>query len=250
MSSPLPSLANRVVLVTGSGQGLGRAVALACARAGATVLLHGRKAKKLEAVYDEIVARGDPQPFILTLDLEIAGSAELAGLAQAIQSQAGRLDGIVHNAALLANLAPIEHQTLEQWLSMLRVNTAAPFALTRACLPLLKTAQDARVVFTLDSHGVAPKAYWGGYAVSKAALAALVAILADEWESRPNLRVHGVVPGAIDSPMRKQTHPAESPESQMSLDRVVPLYVELLGGGTFKSGEVVDAGEWVDSCGG
>src|SRR5438105_295769 len=228
ISPPSSSLTNRVVLVTGAGQGLGRAIAFGCAREGATVILHGRNVKKLEGVYDEIVDAGHAQPFIFPLDLSTASAAEFAAMAQAIQNQAGRLDAIVHNAALLTNLAPIEHQTLDQWLAMLRVNVAAPFALTRACLPLLANAPDASVIFTLDTRGQQPKAFWGGYAVSKAALGALLAILADEWESRPNLRVNGVVPGGIDAPMRKQTHPAESVADQTPVEKVVPLYLGLL----------------------
>lgn len=245
-----PSLTGRVILITGAGQGLGRTLALGCAREGATVILHGRNVKKLEAVYDEIMAAQFPQPFIFPLDLNAAGSGEYAALVQAIQDQAGRLDGIVHNAALLTNLGPIEQQTLEQWLSILRVNLAAPFALTRACLPLLATAPDASVVFTLDTRGMQPKAYWGGYAVAKAGLAALLAVLADEWESRSTLRVNGVVPGAIDSPLRKQTHPAENVEQQMPLTKLLPLYLHLLAGQSkAESGRVWYAQTWLAESG-
>jgi NAD(P)-dependent dehydrogenase (short-subunit alcohol dehydrogenase family) len=241
----LPSLAQRVVLVTGAGQGLGRAIALACAQQGATVILHGRTARKLEAVYDEIDALAAAQPFILPLDLATATSADFAALAHSIQTQAGRLDGIVHCAALLTNLSPLEQQTLEQWLVMLRVNLAAPFALTRACLPLLSAAPDASVVFTLDSRGQQPKAYWGGYAVAKAGLAALLAVLADEWEHRPNLRANAVVPGPIASPMRRQTHPGETSAEQTAVEELVPLYLHLLGGqNKADSGTIWHADKW------
>jgi NAD(P)-dependent dehydrogenase (short-subunit alcohol dehydrogenase family) len=102
-------------------------------------------------------------------------------------------------------------------------------------------------VFTLDTHGQAPKAYWGGYAVAKAALAALLAILADEWESRPGLRVSGVVPGPMDSPMRRQTHPAENPADQAAPESIVPLYLGLIGGWiTGERGQVWDARAWLD----
>ena len=241
----LPSLAQRVVLVTGAGQGLGRVIALACARQGATVILHGRTVQKLEGVYDEINAATATQPFILPLDLETATSSDFAALAHAIQTQAGRLDAIVHCAAMLTKLSPLEQQTLEQWLATLRVNLAAPFALTRACLPLLNAAADASVIFTLDSRGQQPKAYWGGYAVAKAGLAALLAVLADEWENRPNLRANAVVPGPIASPMRRQTHPGETLERQTAVEELVPLYMYLLGGqNKSDSGAIWDANEW------
>jgi NAD(P)-dependent dehydrogenase (short-subunit alcohol dehydrogenase family) len=244
----LPSLAERVVLVTGAGQGLGRVIALACARQGATVILHGRTVDKLEAVYDEIEAVSATQSFILPLDLATATSTDFAALTHAIQTQAGRLDGIVHCAAMLTKLSPLEQQTLEQWLAMLRVNLAAPFALTRACLPLLRAAPDASVVFTLDSRGQQPKAYWGGYAVAKAGLAALLAILADEWENRPNLRVNAVVPGPIASPMRRQSHPGETSAEQTAVEELVPLYLHLLGGqNKADSGTIWHADEWRNS---
>jgi NAD(P)-dependent dehydrogenase (short-subunit alcohol dehydrogenase family) len=246
----LYSLVGRVILITGSGQGLGRAIALAAAEAGATVILHGRKVSRLESVYDEIVARDRPQPFIFPLDLATAAAPDFAAMAQAIQAQAGRLDGIVHNAALLASLSPIEQQSLDQWLNVLRVNLAAPFALTRACVPLLSASPDASVVFTLDTRGQEPKAFWGGYAASKAGLAALVGVLADEWENRANLRVNGVVPGPMDSPMRKQTHPGGSLEPLPSPEELAPLYLHLVAGQTkAESGTIVDARRWLSERG-
>jgi NAD(P)-dependent dehydrogenase (short-subunit alcohol dehydrogenase family) len=171
-------LKSRVILVTGAGQGMGRSAALAYAAHGATVILHGRNVKKLESVYDEIEAAGGAQPSIFPLDLEKAEDKDFAAIAQAIKLQLGRLDGILHNAALLFNLTPLEAQTLDQWLALLRVNLIAPFALTRACLPLLKASPDGSVVMTSDTHGHAPAAYWGGFAVAKAAIEALVKIQA------------------------------------------------------------------------
>src|SRR5689334_3072725 len=138
--APRDLLKNRVILVTGAGQGIGRTAALTFADHGATVILHGRNVKKLEKVYDEIEARRSAQPAIFPLDLEKAGDSEFAAIASAIEQQLGRLDGILHNASMLGSLSPLETQTLEQWLALLRVNLVAPFALTRACLPLLKAS--------------------------------------------------------------------------------------------------------------
>src|SRR6266542_5615624 len=177
------SLEGRVIVVTGATGGLGRALALACATHGATVVLHGRVARKLEALYDEIIAAGHPEPSILPLDLATAKAEDFANVASALQAQAGRVDAIVHTAVVLGALSPIEHQTFDQWLSTLRVNLLAPFGLTRASLLMMRATPDASVIFTLDTRGQEPKAYWGAYAVAKAGLSALLAILADEWEN-------------------------------------------------------------------
>ena len=143
-------------------------------------------------------------------------------------------------------MGPIEHQPFDQWLATLRVNLLAPFGLTRALLPLLRAAPDASVVFTLDTGGQAPKAYWGAYAVAKAGLSALLAIIADEWERVPNVRINGVVPGPMCSPLRAQTHPGEDVTRLPPPDRLVPLYLYLLSGQPKEeSGGVIDAPTWL-----
>ncbi len=245
--SPLPlPLQNRVVVITGAAGGLGRVLALGCAALGATVVLHGRVLRKLEAVYDEIVARGDPEPSLLALDLNQATADDFANVATALQTQYGRVDAIVHTAVMLGALGPIEHQGFDQWQATLRVNLLAPFGLTRALLPLLRAAPDASVVFTLDTHGQAPKAYWGAYAVAKAGLSALLAILADEWETVPNVRANGVVPGPMRSPLRAQTHPGHDVTSLPPPERLVPLYLYLLAGQPkTQSGGVIDGQAWL-----
>lgn len=240
--APPDLLKNRVILVTGAGQGLGKAAALAFAQHGATVILHGRKVQKLEAVYDEIEQSRGPQPVIFTLDLETAGSKDFEVLAQAIRSQLGRLDGILHNAAYLDGLAPLANQTLEQWLKLLRVNLAAPFALTRACFPLLKGSDDASVIVTCETHGHEPKAYWGGFAVAKCGLEAYLKIQAQEWEILPTLRINGVIPGPVATPQRAKTHPGELKESLSKPESLMPVYLYLMGPASQgMSGEVLHA---------
>ncbi len=242
-----PDLTGRAILVTGASGGLGRPLALACATRGATVVLHGRVVRKLEALYDEIVAAGHPQPTILPLDLAKAGRNDYDNVAGALRAQLGRLDGLVHTAAFLGSLGPIEHQTPEAWRTAFDVNVTAAVALTRAALPLLTAAPKASVVFTLDTRGVAPRAFWGAYAASKAALGALAATLADEWEARPNLRVNAVVPGPIHSPLRAQTHPGEDKSVLPPPDALVPLYLYLLAAQPkAESGVIVDARAWLD----
>jgi NAD(P)-dependent dehydrogenase (short-subunit alcohol dehydrogenase family) len=201
-----------VILVTGAGQGLGKAAALAYAAHGATVVLTGRKVPKLEQTYDAIVDAGGPDPAIFPLDLEQAADADYTALAQAIHNEFGRLDGILHSAAHFVPLAPLAIQTLDQWLALLRVNLAAPFALTKACLPMLKRADTSSVVFTSETHAAEPKAYWGGFAVAKAGLHTLTAVWADELEGTP-VRVNTLIPGPVASPQRMQSHPGEAPVS-------------------------------------
>ncbi|MCC7325573.1 MAG: SDR family NAD(P)-dependent oxidoreductase [Burkholderiales bacterium] len=252
MTTPLPnpppigSLHDRIVLITGASGGLGAALARACAAHGATVILHGRVVRKLEALYDEITEAQHPEPVILPLDLAKATADDFGNVANALQAQLGRLDGLVHTAALLGSLGPIEHQSFDSWLSLLRVNVAAPMGLTRALLPLLSEAADASVLFTLDNRGEQPRAYWGGYAVTKAAVSALARELADEWENRPQLRINAVVPGPIRSPLRGQTHPGEDRAALPPPDALVPLYLHLLAGQPkADSGQLVDAQAWL-----
>jgi NAD(P)-dependent dehydrogenase (short-subunit alcohol dehydrogenase family) len=251
---PLPSprdpvevdLSGRAILVTGASGGLGRPLAIACARRGATVVLHGRVVRKLEEVYDEIVAAGAPQPTILPLDLGTATADDFGQVAGAVRAQLGRLDGLVHAAAALGSLGPIEHQTFDAWQKVLRVNLSAAMALTRSMLPLLADAPDAAVVFTLDTRGDDPRAYWGSYAAAKAGLAALAATLADEWENRPNLRIDAVVPGPMRSPLRALTHPGEDRAALPLPEALVPLYLHLLGARAKEdSGARIDAQAWL-----
>ena len=239
-------LSGRVIMVTGATGGLGRPLARACAARGATVVLHGRTVRKLEALYDEIVADRHPQPTILPLDLAAANADDFGSVAGAIRAQLGRLDGLVHAAALLGSLGPIEHQSFDAWLKVLRVNLASAMALTRSALPLLAAAADACVVFTLDARGEDPRAYWGAYAAAKAGLSALAATLADEWEARANLRIDAVVPGPMRTPLRMLTHPGEDRSSLPLPDALVPLFLYLLGAQPkAESGARIDARAWL-----
>jgi NAD(P)-dependent dehydrogenase (short-subunit alcohol dehydrogenase family) len=243
VQSPLDG---RVVLITGATGGVGRALSLACARAGATVVLHARVVRKLEALYDEILAEKLPEPVILPLDLGRAEAADFANVGSALEAQFGRLDALVHTAAMLGSLGPLEHQSFEMWVALLRVNVAAPMGLTRIVTPLLNRAPDASVVFTLDSRGQEPRAYWGGYAVTKAGIAALARELADEWEHRMNVRVNALVPGPIRSPLRGQTHPGEDAARLPDPEMLVPLYLHLIAGQRKQDSEaLIDAQAWL-----
>ena len=229
---PPPGLLDgRAILVTGAGQGLGRAVALACAAKGATVALLGRKQEKLAATYDAITAAGGREPAMIPLDLNAAGSVDLDHLAQLLRRDLGRLDGIAHCAAHFVPLGPLANQTLEQWMTLLRVNLAAPFALSRACLPLLAKSDDPSIVLAGETHGLAPRAYWGGFAVSKAALSTLAAVWADELPPERGPRVNVLVPGPIASPQRAMSHPGEDRARLRTPEQAARAFLFLLGSG-------------------
>lgn len=227
---PRPDLlAGRVILVTGASSGLGRAASLAFARHGATVALLARDEAKLEAVYDEIVAAGGPEPAMFPYDLGAADDRSLETLAGTLAHHLQRLDGVLHSAHQFYSLTPLELQTLEQWQTLMRVNLIAPFALTRACLPLLKQAPDASVVFTGETHGHHPGAYWGGYAVAKSGLETLTRIWADELGAEQNLRINTLIPGQVATTLRSRTHPGLAPETVAGVDDLMPCYLYLMG---------------------
>lgn len=229
-SAPKTLLQDRVILVTGAGGGVGREAALSYAAHGATVILHGRNVAKLEEVYDEIEAAGYPQAAIIPLDFEKADAQAFEGLAGSIGLQLKRLDGILHNATAALSPFPLELHSFDQWMNLLRVNVAAPAALTKACLPLLKAAPHASIIMTGESHGHTPSAFWGAYAVSKAALEPMVKIWSQEFENlHPNLRINALIPGPVNSPIRRKTHPGEDHTTIAQAADLMPAYLYLMG---------------------
>ncbi len=222
-------LKDRVILVTGAGQGIGKSAALAYAASGATVILIGRKVAKLEEVYDAISAAGYAEAAIFPLDLETASEQDFANMAEGIYQQLGRLDGILHNAAHFDNLSPLEIQTMAQFEHMMRVNLIAPFALTKACLPLLQRAPDASVIFTSTSAGHQAAAYWGAHGISKNAVEHMVKTWALELERHLNIRLNTVIPGAVQCPQRKKSHPGEVHGNLPPAESIMPLYQYLMG---------------------
>ncbi|HVH82844.1 MAG TPA: YciK family oxidoreductase [Steroidobacteraceae bacterium] len=222
-------LAGRVIGITGASDGLGRAVALACAQHGAHVVLIGRSDQKLEAVHGAIAALGAPEAAIGILDLERALAADYDRLAAAVGERYGRLDGLLHNAGLLGTLAPIEHYDVPTWCRVLHVNLTAAFALTQVLLPALKKSADASVVFTSSSVGRRGRAYWGAYAVAKFALEGLAQVLADELQGTSAIRVNTLNPGRARTAMRRQAYPAEDAATVSLPETLTGPYIALLG---------------------
>lgn len=226
---PKDLLKDRVILVTGAGDGIGRAVSKGLAVHGATVVLLGKTIKKLEAVYDEIMQAGGPLPGIYPMDLMGAKYKDYEDMVAILDQEYGRLDGLLHNAGILGERAPIEHHEIHIWQQVLQVNLSAPFALTKACLEILYKSPDASVVFTGSTVGRKPRAYWGAYSVSKAGIEALSAILADETEFRGTLRVNSLNPGSVRTEMRRMAFPAEDRSKLPAPEQILPAYLYLLG---------------------
>ena len=240
-------LRGRVALVTGAGQGLGKVAALAFAKHGASVILHGRNVPRLEATYDEIVAAGYPEPAILPLDYFTTTQAELDAYAQSIHSTFGRLDVIFHGASHFVSCMPLALHDLDMWAKYCRVNLAVPAALTKACLPLLKRAADGSVIFLTETHAVEPKAFWGAFSTTKGALHNMVAIWADEMEGQANLRFNLCLPGPVASPMRSKSHPGEIANQQRPANVLARYFVFLASSDSAKiSAAMLDCQP--DSC--
>jgi len=223
------SLKDRIILVTGAGDGIGRAAALSFARHGARVILLGKTLEKLEKVYDSIVALKAPEPVILPLDLEKANVENYKMVANSIIEQFGHLDGLLHNAALLGPRSPIAYYSEQAWQQLMQVNVNAAFMLTKALLAALQEAPNASIVFTSSSVGRQGRAYWGAYAVSKFAVEGFSQVLADELRQTSKVRVNCIDPGATRTNMRKDAYPAENPETLTTPDDIMPTYLYLMG---------------------
>lgn len=197
-------LKDRVILVTGAGGGLGRALALACAQAGATTVLAGRTVGKLEALYDAIKAQGLPEPALYPLNLAGATWADYEQLAATLEREFGRLHGLAHCAAHFKGYTPLAELEGRDWLETLQVNLTAAYALTRHCLPLLERSGEGSVAFVSDECGRRGKAYAGAYGVSKFALEGLMQTWAQELEGAGRVRVNTLDPGPMDTPLRRR----------------------------------------------
>lgn len=221
-------LDDRVILVTGAGDGIGRAAAKAYAYHGATVILLGKTVTKLEAVYDEIEAAGGPEPAIYPMHLEGASPHDFDEMAHVIDVNFGQLDGVLHNAANMPYLSRIKDYDADDWMKVMQVNVNAPFLVTQACMPLLSQSGDASIVFTGDTVGHDGKAFWGAYGVSKRAIEGFTQILAAELE-KTNIRVNCIDPGPTLTALRKRAYPGEDPAAPKAPEAVMPLYLWAMG---------------------
>jgi len=219
-------LNNRTLLVTGAGAGIGNAVARACARHGATVILLDKTVPALENLYDKIEAQGSPQPAIYPLDLQTATVDEYRKLAHHIESQLGQLDGIVNNAGALGAYSPFKHYDLSLYQQTMAINLHAPFFLTQACLPLLEQAQDPAIVISTHASN---RAYNGAFGMAKAGQQAMLEILAHEYSNDIVIRVNGIDTGPVNTRMRRLNFPGEDPGLHPNPEDITAPYVYFIG---------------------
>jgi len=225
-AAPADLLRDRIIMVTGAGDGIGAEAARRYAAHGATVALTGRTQSKLEAVYDSIVAAGHPEPTIAVMDFAEAQGDDYQAVADALEKEFGRLDGLLHNASILGHLCAIEHYEVAEWLQVMHVNLNAEFILTQAVLPLLKIASDPAVVFTSSGVGRKGRALWGAYAVSKFATEGLMQTLADE---HADMRINCINPGGTRTAMRRAAYPGEDPRTLKTPAEIMGPYLYLMG---------------------
>ncbi|MBD1575456.1 MULTISPECIES: YciK family oxidoreductase [Vibrio] len=224
---PANALEDKVILVTGAGDGIGREAALHYAQHGATVILLGRTVAKLTSVYDEIEAKGYPQAAIIPLDMQGATKQHYIDMSETIKQQFGRLDAVLHNAGMLGVLTPfaqIEESTFDE---VMQINVKAQLLMTQAVLPLILAAEHGRIVFTSSTVGHVGKAYWASYAISKFATEGMMMTLADELTDT-QVRVNAINPGATRTKMRASAFPAEDTNLLKTAADIMPLYLYLV----------------------
>ena len=236
------SLKDRVIMVTGAGDGIGKAAAIAYAQAGARVILAGRTVEKLEQVYDQIISAGECEPLIYPVDFEGATEDDFNELANQCDRQFGRLDGLLLNAGILGQRTPLSSYRHDVWTKVLQVNVTAQHLITKALMPVLEASDNASVIFTTSGVGRVGRAFWGAYAVSKFAVEGLVQTWAAETEGLNSVRINCINPGATSTQMRAQAFPAENPENIASPQDIMPAYLYLMGSDSnLVNGQSIDA---------
>ncbi|MBB1391740.1 YciK family oxidoreductase [Shewanella sp. SG44-6] len=221
-------LNNKTILVTGAGDGIGRAASIEFAKHGATVILLSKTVKKLENVYDEIVNAGYPKPAIVPLDMKGATEQNYIDMADTIAEQFGCLDGLLHNASQLGALGPFEHIDLTSLETILKVNVTAQAIMTKSLLPIMRKSEHASIIFTSSSVGRKGRAYWGPYAFSKFATEGMMQVLADECDNT-SVRANSINPGATRTEMRAKAYPGEDPQTLKTAQEIMPTYLFLMG---------------------
>ena len=221
-------LDDKTILITGASDGIGKACAKAYAAYGATVILLGRDQQKLDTVFDEIEEMHPGKVIIHPLDFKTASMTDFKILAESLNDQFERLDGLIHNAALLGARTPIEFYPEQDWKDLMQVNVNAVFQLTQSLIPALTRSKSARLLFISSSVGRVGKAFWGAYAVSKFAIEGLMQTIAEELENTTSIRVNSLNPGGTRTNMRRDAYPAENPETVQTAESLMPIYLYLM----------------------
>ncbi len=240
MNEPTP-LAGRIALVTGASRGIGRASALALARAGAHVIAAARTQGGLEELDDEIRQATGERATLTPFDLVDGGAIDRLG--GALFERFGRLDILLHAGATLGTLTPVSHMEPRPWAKAVAINLTAPYRLIRSLEPLLRVSDTGRAIFVTTGAVARPRAFWGPYAATKAGMETLVKTWADEMENT-NVRPILVDPGAMRTRMRAEAYPGEDPETLPDPSEIGPLMVELADPARAAPGETVSFREW------
>ncbi|NOR19495.1 MAG: SDR family NAD(P)-dependent oxidoreductase [Xanthomonadales bacterium] len=205
------SLADKTILITGAAGGLGSALALQFASAGAELILLDKNRRALGLLSDRIVEQGGAAPGLYPMNLAGAGLQDFNDLADTIRTEFGKLHTLVHCALDFEGLQPLEQIEPHRWLESMQVAVNAPWLLSCVCLPLLRESESARLLFILDDLEMVTCAYWGAYGVAKSALGGLVRQF-DEELSNTSIKVHGINPGAMRTDFRATVYHAEDPQ--------------------------------------
>ncbi len=221
-------LKDKIILVTGAGDGIGRSAAISYASEGATVILLGKTKAKLEKVYDEIENHGYPIPSISLMNLLIADVKDYQELVDNLLTEFNQLDGLLLNAAILGDRTPIEQYNVQKWVETIHINLTSQFILVKTLLPALKKSQDASVIFTTSGVGKIGKAFWGAYSVSKFGVEGLCQILSEEFDNDNSIRFNCINPGAVRTKMRKAAYPLEKPENLLTPEEIMEKYLWLM----------------------
>jgi len=221
-------LKDKIILVTGAGDGMGRAASIEYASQGASVILLGRDVKNLEKTHDIIISKNAPSPMISLMDLSKADGNDYQELADNLINKYGRLDGLLLNAAMLGDRSPISQYDVSIWVNTIHVNLTSQFILTKSLLPGLEKSRSASVIFTTSGVGKIGKAFWGAYSVSKFGVEGLCQILCDEYQKDKTIRFNCINPGAIRTKMRKLAYPLEDPEKLLTPEDILDKYVWLM----------------------
>ena len=221
MSRPLT---DKIALVTGASRGIGRAAAIALASAGAHVVAVARTQGGLEELDDEIRAASGQSATLVPLDITESDGLDQLGLA--LHQRFGRLDILVHAAAILGPMTPVAHIEPKHWDRVVAVNLTAVYRLIRTTEPLLRASEAGRAIFLTTGRVARPKAFWGPYGVTKAGMEHLVRTWADELE-QTKIRAVLLDPGIMRTKMRAEAMPGEDPMSIPDPSEIGPLIVEL-----------------------
>lgn len=220
---------DRVIMVTGACGGIGGAVCRQLAEAGATVVALDKDMKSLERLYDDLDGRGPAEPALYPMNLQGAMPEDYDEMRDRLTENFGRLDGLLHCAAVLGRPAPAEIYDLESWFITVHINLHAPYLVTRACLPLLRKSEDASLLFTSAREGREQMAYSGAYGVSAAGVEGLMRILAAEMADTTSVRVNSLDPGPVRTHLRYQGYPGEDQSKLPTGNDVAGAFTWLLG---------------------